>query len=431
MSRLFGLLVLLLLMALLLFFPLGGLEGSGAMPLSMSLGFLLLTGFVLGKLCISARLPGITGYLLAGVAFGPSCLGVLKPPAVESLGLINSFALTLIALTAGGEVNLSRVRRRLGSYSWITAGQSLVSFFGVLAVMVTALGLIPGAFPPGLKGRLVVGALLAAVALANSPSSTVAVIVESRARGRLSELVLGITIIKDILVILAFTVLLAVGSSTLGAAADRGNFLVTVVAWELGGSIIIGVLLGFFIILYMKHVGAELPVFIIAVSFLSYQLSSLLHLHALLVCMAAGLVVNNLSGQGRDFIRAIERGSLPIYVVFFAIAGAGLDFSVLAGTWRLVLVLFTARLLFIWLGTLGGCVAAGEDSRGRRLIWMGFVTQAGVALGLAVMVAETFPGWGEVFRNLVVGTIAIFQLVGPVMFKYALIRAGEVPTEKS
>ncbi len=430
MSRLFGLLALLLLMALLLRIPLG--QAQAAVPLSMSLGFLLLAGFVLGKLGLYARLPGITGYLLAGVAFGPSCLGILRQPAVENLTLINSFALSLIALTAGGEVNLSRVRERLRSYCWITAGQSAITFLGVLLVMVSALGWLPGDFPTGQAGKWVVSALLAIVALANSPSSTVAVIVESNARGPMAELVLGITILKDILVILAFAVMLTVGTALLGGAVFGGtDHLITVVVRELAGSILFGILLGFGIILYMRYVGAELPVFIIAVSYLSYEFSSLLHLHALLVCMAAGLVVNNLSDRGRDFIQAIEKASLPIYVVFFAIAGAGLDFSVLADSWRLVLILVVSRFLFTWLGTFSGCVIAGEDSASRKLVWMGFITQAGVALSLAVVAAETFGRWGEVFRNVVVGSIAVFQLVGPVLFKFALIRAEEIPQQKN
>ncbi|MBN2288862.1 MAG: cation:proton antiporter [Candidatus Glassbacteria bacterium] len=430
MSRLFGLLALLLLMALLLLVPLG--RPWAELPLSLNLGFLLLAGFVLGKLGIYARLPGITGYLLAGVAFGPSCLGILGRQAVDSLTLINSFALTLIALTAGGEVNLSKVRERIHSYGWITAGQTVVTFLGVMLAMAVALHFLPGRFPAGPAGLFVVSALLAVIALANSPSSTVAVIVESGARGHMSQLVLGITILKDILVILAFAVMITVGTALLGKGAAGGSeHLVALVAWELAGSILFGVLLGFGIISYIKYVGAELPVFIIAVSFLSYELSSLLHLHALLVCMTAGLAVNNLSGRGREFIRAVEKGSLPVYVVFFAIAGADLDFSVLSGAWRLVLVLVASRFFFTWLGTVCGSLLAREEPVICRNVWMGFITQAGVSLGLAVAVAGTFSQWGEVFRNVVVGSIAVFQLIGPVLFKFSLIRAGEIQPGKS
>ena len=109
------------------------------MTMSRKLRIVLLAGFVLGKLSNYAHLPGITGYLLAGVAFGPSCLGILQRPAVENLTLINSFALTLIALTAGGEVSLAGVRRRLYSFAWITAGQSAVTLLGVLLTAVLAL----------------------------------------------------------------------------------------------------------------------------------------------------------------------------------------------------------------------------------------------------------------------------------------------------
>jgi Kef-type K+ transport system membrane component KefB len=177
----------------------------------------------------------------------------------------------------------------------------------------------------------------------------------------------------------------------------------------------------------MKYVGTELPIFIIALSYLVAEASRAMHLHGLLVCMVAGLAVNNLSGRGRHFIESIEKGSLPLYVLFFAIAGAGINFSVLSDAWLLVIVLTVSRLAFTWLGTWLGAYVAGEEQRVRDNIWMGFLTQAGITLGIAVIVAENFPGWGATFKSVVIGTIAIFQVAGPVVFKYGLGRAGELP----
>jgi len=428
MSRIFALVALVMLMGLLLSLPAEFLTKA---PLSMLLGFLLLAGFVFGKICNYLSLPGITGYLLAGVAVGPSCFSVLDKGAVDSLELINSFALTLIALTAGGEVSLKRVWKSLSSFCYITLCQVVITFAGVMAAMAMALSFFPESFASGFSARLVVAALLAVVALANSPSSTVAVIVETGAKGRVTEMVLGITIIKDILVILFFALVMATGSTVLGGVNEAaGSPLAGELSWEIGGSIVFGVLLGLGIIGYMVIVNVEIPIFIIALSFFISKVSSLLHLHPLLVCMSAGLVVNNLSGKGRDFIHAIERGSLPIYVVFFAIAGAGLDLGVLAHSWLLVLFLVGARSLFTWLGTWTGSRLAGEGPRVSNNLWMGFFPQAGVTLGMAVIVAETFTDWGTAYKNVVVGAIAIFQLIGPVLFKYSLQRAGEIPVDK-
>ncbi|HUU28133.1 MAG TPA: cation:proton antiporter [archaeon] len=237
MSRIFGLVVLVLLMALLVYLP---AEARTQAPLSMLLGFLLLTGFVFGKIGNYIGLPGITGYLLAGVTLGPSCFGILDKASVNDLSLINSFALTLIALTAGGEVSLKRVRDRLSSFILITTSQVLLTFLGVTIIMAFLLGFFPERFALGLSNRFTVAIFLGIIALANSPSSTVAVIVETGARGRLSELALEITVIKDLVVILAFAFAMAVGSGVLNtsAGADSSN-LIHDLAWEIGGSIVL------------------------------------------------------------------------------------------------------------------------------------------------------------------------------------------------
>ncbi len=428
MSRLFGLTALALLMALMFYLS---RFGGGAFPLSMTLGFLLLVGFVCGKLGNRIGLPGITGYLAAGIVMGPSLLGVLDRRAVTDLELINSFALTLIALTAGGEVNLRRIARSLKSFAMIVAGQMTITFASVFVLMAWALSFFPVEFPLGAAGLMAVGALFAITSIANSPSSTVAVIVESGARGRMTELTLGITILKDIMVIVAFALTFGLVSQLFDPSqAGHGHNIAAELSWEIGGSIAFGVALGLMIIGYMKYIGTELPVFVVALSYLVAVASNAMSLHALLVCMSAGLAVNNLSGRGHSFIEAVEKGSLPLYVLFFAIAGAGIDFSVLADVWLLVLVLTASRLAFTWFGTWLGARVAGEQRDVRGNIWMGFLAQAGITLGIAVIVAENFPGWGDTFKSVVIGSIALFQVGGPVMFKFGLGRAGELPMRK-
>ena len=425
MSRLFGLLALALLMFLLVSLP----AAPGGAPLSMLLGFLMLAAFACGKLGNRIGLPGITGYLLAGLALGPSCFGVLKQEAIADLTLINSFALTLIALTAGGEVNLGRIRKRLVSFLLITSTQVVLTFSGVLLLMLAALHFFHEVFSLGFKGLLAVSALFAVTAISTSPSATIAVIVETRAKGPLSELVLGITIVKDILVIVAFALTLGAAGQILGQnLTDTAQpDLLARLSWEIGGSILFGLALGMGIIAYMRYVSAEMTLFIIGLSFCSSTASQALHFNALLVCMVAGLVVNNLSRRGEDFIRAIEKGSLPLYVIFFAIAGASINLEILSSGWKLVAILVASRIFFFWLGTSAGAAMARERPEIKQNLWLGFITQAGITLGIAVVVAENFGALGAVFKNLVIGAVAIFELVGPVAFKFALGRAGEIP----
>ncbi|MFH1069108.1 MAG: cation:proton antiporter [Candidatus Glassbacteria bacterium] len=425
MSRFFGLAALALLMALMFWLP---VPAAGGRPLSMTLGFLLLAGFVCGKLGNRIGLPGITGYLVAGIALGPAFLGIMDQGTVQSLQMINSFALTLIGLTAGGEVDLRRIARRLKSFMSIALFQVLMVFGGMLSFMTLSLRYFPDEFPLAFPALLAVSSFFAVISLSKSPGSTVALIVESGAQGRMTELTLGITIVNDIVVILTFAITFGFVSSLLiPAASTAGHNLVAEVAWEIGGSIIFGIISGMIIIGYMKYVGGELPIFIIALSYLTAELSHLLHLHPILVCMIAGLAVNNLSSRGHRFIEAIEKGSLPLYVVFFAIAGAGINFGILKDAWLLVILLAAGRLSFTWFGSWLGAYLAKEEPRVRNNIGMSFLSQAEISLGLAVMVAQAFPGWGVTFKSVVIGSIAIFQIIGPVLFKVALGRAGELP----
>ena len=425
MSRFFGLAALALLMALMFFLPSPGL---GDRPLSMTLGFLLLAGFACGKLGNRIGLPGITGYLVAGIALGPSLLGVMDQAAVQSFEMINSFALTLIALTAGGEVNLRRIARSFRSFASIALSQVVMVFAGMFLLMSLLLKFIPAEFPSTFPAILAVPAFFAVTSLSKSPGATVAIIVETGAKGRMTELTLGITIVNDIVVILTFALTFGIISGLLLPSGTGSDWaLAGEVAWEIGGSIISGMLLGAVVIGYMKYVGGELPFFIIALSFLTSELSHLLHLNALLICMTAGLTVNNLSSRGHRFIEAIEKGSLPLYVVFFAIAGASLNFGVLKDAWVLVIFLTAGRLFFTWFGSWLGAYAARVEPKIRNNIGMSFLNQAEISLGLAVIISQTFPEWGMNFKSVLVGSIAIFQLIGPVLFKLALGRAGELP----
>jgi len=424
MSRVFSLAALILLMLILLRLPVGG----GA-TLSLSLGFVLLGGFLLGKLAQRAGLPGITGYLIGGILFGPHVAGFLDRGAVSGLSAINSFALSLIALTAGGEVNLGRVRARLSSFTLITGAQVLVTLAGVSVVMFMA----GRWFSAGMStlNCLVFALLFGVSALTTSPASTVAVIVESGARGRLSELVLGITILKDILVVVCFAVGLAAGVQLLGLQGGGEGNLTALLAREIGGSVAAGALLALVVIVWMRQVRTELTLFVIAVSFLTSEAAVHLHLHALLICMTAGILINNLSDRGHEFVEAIERGALPIYVVFFAIAGAKIDLGRLAAGWEMAAALVASRTLFVWLGATAGARAAGEGSPVRGTVWLGLLSQSGVALSLAVIVAATFPGWGELYRDVLIGSIALFESVGPALFKWSLSRAGETAAARS
>jgi len=406
-----------------------------------SLGFLLLAAFTLGELLAVVRLPRITGYLLAGLVFGPYMLGIVSKQSVESLTVINSLALTFIALSAGGELRLDELREYRRSILWSILGQMTIIFAGTFLLVLAVSPLFEFTRSMEFKTLAVMAALMGAIATARSPASAIALIKETRARGPFTEVVLAVTVALDILTIVLFALVVSVGQSVLtGAALDFG-FIVGL-GLEILISLTLGVGLGFALAAWLRRVEGYhlITLFIVAVMVAqsSKALNQLLearfhlsfHLEPMLICIATGFVVRNFSRQGKRFMEAIERGGLLIYTVFFALAGATLDLNVLRQGWALALVLVAVRAATVQTGSWAGMRLAKAPKSYGRLMGMTVITQAGVSLGLAMTVEQRFPGWGALAATLLVATISINQLVGPVLFKHALWLAGETGEQR-
>jgi Kef-type K+ transport system membrane component KefB len=280
---------------------------------------------------------------------------------------------------------------------------------------------------PELHGiqKVAVAALLTTVVASFSPTVTIALIAESRASGPLSELTLAVVILADLLLILIFTLVMQFVRFAFGASHDVGLFVS--LSWEIFGSFAFGAAAGAVFALYLEYVGRELPVTLIAFCALIAAAGTVWHFEPLLAALAAGLVVENIAPPRGDMLKdAVERGALPVLVVFFAAAGASLQLDALATIGWIAVAVSALRMLLIWLATSAGVRYAGTPRPAGDLVWMGFVSQAGVTLGLTLIVAGEFPTWGVTMQTLTVSLIALHQFVGPVLFRAALARAGEI-----
>ncbi len=179
--------------------------------------------------------------------------------------------------------------------------------------------------------------------------------------------------------------------------------------------------------LYLRRVGREITLVLLALCATASYVGAVFDFEPLLVALAAGLVVENIASPFGDALRdAVERGALPVLVVFFAAAGASLHLDALGRIGVLAVGIAVVRYAFIRLGTLAGVRAAGEDTPATRTAWMGLVSQAGVTLGLTIAVAAEFGSWGARVQTLMVALIAIHEVAGPILFRRALAAAGEV-----
>lgn len=311
------------------------------------------------------------------------------------------------------------------SIAFVLGFQVLLIALGVgagLALSWERFPLLAGLLP---REALAAALLLGVIATANSPATTLAVIQESRASGPLSDIVLAVTVAKDVVVILLFSVTIAVAEFLTGAARGWDLANLAKLAWEVGGSIALGVLLGLLVARIVVRLGTDLPLLVLGVAFVAVALAPALHLSGLLVCLVAGFVIENHSPHGDRFIKAIERHALPVYVVFFTIAGASLDLRTLVEVFPLALSIAAARLALIVLGTALGAKLAAAPRGVARYGWSGFVAQAGVTLGFAALVEQRLPAIGAEVAAVTVAVVALNQVAGPVLFRLGLLRTGE------
>jgi Kef-type K+ transport system membrane component KefB len=422
-------------------------EQFGAHPFDptgmLALGFIVLASYTVGALVGQIRLPHITGYLLAGLIFGPSmaqALGFLKLPApfddgilnrevISQLSLMDTLAVALIALTAGGELKIEILKKGLRAIGSILGTQFLFVMGSCMLFFAIVSGWLPALTLPGLEGvpmaaALAIGAMVGSIAFATSPAATIAVILETKASGPMTQNVLSTVVLKDVVVVVAFAVsqvLLAQQLGTANAVELAPYLLQHIVLPIILGAIVVGGAMA----LYVRFVNQELLVFVVGVVYLVAYICEVLGWEPILVFLAAGFGVSNFTKTGHRLIEAVERLSLPVYVVFFTLAGAKLHLDELQQLAVFAIAFVSLRAAAMLFGTrLGARIGAADDAT-RRYGWMGFVSQAGVSISLAALVGSRFGDLGRSLETLIIGGVAINELVGPVLLKVGLSLSGE------
>ena len=405
---------------------------------TFSLGFILLAAYITAQILRIAGLPLISGYIFIGILAGPYITGFLSHDMVARFRLVDDLALSFIALTAGGTLQLQFLKKRSKAILINIFLQTLFAFtlvFLSFFFISNHLNLMPDLSEPQI---LVLACLLGVIAVARSPSSAIAIINECRAAGVFTTTVLGVTVAIDVLIIIFFTLAMTASEIIMGVGRTVDFRLITGLTLAVAGSLGLGIVLGKGISLYIAKVGHDLSLFLLFFAFSVFKTSLWfthfmethfavsLHLEPLLICMSAGFAIQNFSKYGYIFMEAMERFELPIFVLFFSIAGASLNLDALLLTWPLVAFLVIIRTLGIFGSTWAAGILNRDSSQHRRIAWMAYITQAGVAIGLAQLAQRRFPELGVYLTTLVLAVITINQVVGPITFKIALKKAGEV-----
>jgi Kef-type K+ transport system membrane component KefB len=407
--------------------PLGA--GSSSAHSLLTFGFLILAAYTSGEVAVSFRMPRIVGYLVAGVLFGPSALDIVNVEATHELAPVSSLAIALIAFLAGAELRWSELRERGRAIALILTSELGITFVALAALMVGLRDFVP--FLQSTPTPTVIGfsLLFASIAVVHSPAVTMALLTETGARGPVARTTLGVVLVSDVVVIMLFSAMLALARALVPpSTGDVAAISLGSVVWELGGAVVVGTVLGGAVAVYLRFVKRELMLFAVLVTFFGSEIARLVHVETLLTLLTAGFVMENISrdGDGDALRHAMERSGAPVFVVFFALAGAAMAVKDVVAIWPLVLPIVLVRAAGIWLG----CRVGGRWARVPRetgsLVWMGLISQAGVAIGLATVIAEVYPTRGAPIRTLFLATLAVNQIVGPILFRMALVKGGEM-----
>lgn len=386
-----------------------------------SLGLILLLALLAGHLMKIIRVPEVTGYLLAGVALGPSALGWLSHDNLIAIGLFSEVALGLILFSVGSVFEFSLFRRIGRQVALVTAVESALAA-AIVSVGVLALG-----------QPWQVACLLGAIAIATAPASTLMVVRECDSAGPLTDNLLGIIAVNNLLCITAYS-LVATAIDVTGAFGSTTGSLDTfyrsgfTLVWQLAGSAALGCLVGMLLAGWSSQIveSGEMLILLAGSILLCVGAARLLDLSPLVASLAVGATMVNFSDRSRHLFETLAGTDPPFYAIFFVLAGAELDLTLVPAIGSLGVIylvgravgkFFGARLASRWIG-----LAPSVQS------YLGFalLAQAGLAIGLTLTISARYPEWAPIVSTVVLGSVAVYEVIGPISTRFALTKAGEV-----
>ncbi|WP_111708568.1 cation:proton antiporter domain-containing protein [Lutibacter citreus] len=399
------------------------------------IGFLIvaIAANEIAKVFQKIKFPLITGLIITGIIAGSSVLNFINKEALENLNFLNEIALSIIAFSAGSELYLNDLRSRIKSIKWMTIGQLIITFVMSSAVIYYVAEQIPFMANLPSAHKFGISILFGTIFVARSPSSAIAVINEMRANGPFTKTVMGVTVLKDVLVIILFAVCLSVSKALINNEPTNILFFI-ILFFELIASFALGYIVGKILQLpFLTKMDKQLKgIAIVLIGYSVYLFAHLIKvksmeffhhdfvLEPLLICIIGSFVLTNYSKHRIEFSEVLENISPIIYIIFFTLTGASLSVQTLMSVFGIAVALFFLRLITMFFGGIFGVLAAKDNKKYTFVAWMPYLTQAGVALGLATLISNEFPDWGHKFQTIVIAIIVINQLVGPPLFKWVL-----------
>ena len=404
-----------------------------------SLSVALIMGLLFSRLVKPLKLPAVTGYLVAGIVAGPYVLGRLGVPGlgfptmedVKSFDIICQVALGFIAFAIGNEFRLSQLRQTGRAATVVAFVQALAATLFVDAALIGLHYVIPDKLP--LSDAIVLGA----IATATAPAATLMVVRQYKAKGELTSMLLPIVALDDAIGLMVFAVSFGIARAMISGSFSLISILAEPII-EVVVSLALGALMGALLTLLERafHSGSKrlslcitFVLLTVALSMLEFDVGGIhVGFSSLLVCMMLGTVFCNLCDFSADLMERSDKWTAPLFVLFFVLSGAELELSVFSD-----LSIVGIGLVYILFRSLGKCAGAGAgcslmhcSPNVTKYLGITLLPQAGVALGMSLTAAQTLGSAGALIRNIALFSVLIYELVGPLLTKIALTRAGDI-----
>lgn len=398
----------------------------------LSIGLLIFTGYLLGKLATRIKLPAISGYILAGILLNPDLSGIMSGELVTHTDPLLTAALSFITFSIGGSLSSKKIRKTGKTILILTLFESVCAFLFVFILIFVSLNYFLTLFDKTAI-NLAVSLILASLAAPTDPSATLAVIHEYKAKGKVTDAMLGIAAFDDIAGVVIYTLSTAFAVVILGT--DGAGFIQVPfeLLQDIGGAVLLGTLFGLLFTLLVKWFKNQAEGTLIVITFglvlLTYGTAEYFEMEALLSTMALGVIVINNNPLADRIFLLIERYTDElIFVIFFSLSGLHLKLSALGGSGLLVGIYILARSVGKYTGVRTGALFVPVDPNIKKYSAGGLMPQGGIVIGLALLLARRpgFEPMSDTIVGIVIGAALIHELTGPILSGYSLRRAGEL-----
>ncbi|MBP3771692.1 MAG: cation:proton antiporter [Treponema sp.] len=401
------------------------LNGSELMLL---VGIMMFFGSFGGRIFQKLRIPQVVGYIVIGIIIGVSGFVLLGKDTVAALNPISTASLSLIGFLVGAELKIDVIKKYGKQFVGILIGESITPFFvvGVLTGSVTYL------FTKSMAHSLSFGLILGAICSATAPAATTDVLKEYRTKGPLTTTILGIVAMDDAVALILYAIAATISSPLLGGHSVSFLAQLGAIAYDIFGSVILGLAFGFFLNLILKNImnnDGRVLGFSLGTIFLCTGLCNSLGLDNILASMFIGFFMTNFAHPKTNaMFKLVEKFTPPIYVLFFVTVGAKLNIWIMTPFIAVIALLYVSgRTIGKTIGSRLGARLTGAPESVRKYLPYCLLSQAGVAIGLSIAAGNDFSdSIGPQIMLIITATTFIVQILGPICVKYGVSKAGEV-----